>query len=193
VKIIEVLGVGVGSDGPDDDQKLKLDGLEYEMMPDQILFPKFYGQGQGLSFISPYQTLVILFNLTGGAFFTAQAKIMVYNDNEQAFSDMVVFDCWEMLPLIDMTLATRLGFLEGTNHDLDEVEILGVPMETGWLRLDGDQAFNAYTHFDDPAIYAVQIEISDMSGYAAATLPFEKGEQDNGKLWSTMAGGNGLY
>jgi hypothetical protein len=181
----------VGSEGPDEDQKLELDGIEYEMMPDEILIPRFHGQGEGGAFISPFESSLLLFNLTGGAYFTAQAKVLVFNDNEQAFSDMVVFDCWQILPLLEVSLATRLGFLEGTNHDLDEVEILGVTMESGWLRLNGDTAFNAYTNFDDPAIYAIQIESSHWSGYAAATLPFEKGAQANGLLWSTMAGGNG--
>lgn len=184
------LAFQVGSDGPGDDHQLSLDGLEYEMMPDELLIPRFHGQGDGTTFISPFSSHLILFNLTGGAYFTAQAKVLVFNDNEQAFSDMVVFDCWDLVPLLEVSLATRLGFLEGTNHDPDEVEIMGVSMESGWLRLDGDLAFNAYTHFKNPAIYAVQIEYSEVSGYAAATLPFEKGDQDNGLLWSTMSGGN---
>lgn len=187
---LKPLSVRAGTVGPDSDHKLKLDGLEYEKMADELLIPRFFGQGQGSSFDSPFRSRMILINLTGGAYFTAVAKMLVFNDNEQAFSDMVQFDCWEMLDLIDVSTATSLAFLEGTNHDPDEVYIDGgIQMETGWIKLNGDSAHSPVKNFDDPLIYAIQVEESVLYGSAAADLPFEKGVQDNGMLWSVSVSG----
>jgi hypothetical protein len=86
-----------------------------------------------------------------------------------------------------------LSFLQGTNHDPDEVTIGVVQMETGWIRIDGDIAHNYTLVFEDPAIYAVQIEKQVLGSYAAAALPFEAGEQDNGLLWATDTSGFGSY
>ncbi|MFH1999171.1 MAG: hypothetical protein ABIK28_05800, partial [Planctomycetota bacterium] len=187
---LKPLSVRAGTSGPDSDHKLRLDGIEYEQMADEILIPRFFGQGPGSSFISPFHSKMILINLTGGAYFTATAKMLIFNDNEQAFSDIVQFDCWEMKDLIDVSSATRLAFLEGTNHDPDEVYIDGVlQMETGWMKLNGDSAFSPVKDYNDPLIYAIQVEESLSYGYAAADLPFEKGVQNNGLLWSVSVSG----
>jgi hypothetical protein len=180
-----------GAEGPDEDHMLALNGLEYEKVADEILIPRFYGQGDGHLFSSPFKSSLILMNLTGGAFFHAQAKLLIMNDNEQAFSAMVEFDCWDWKQLYDVSGATHLDFLEGTNNDPEEVAMGLLIMEVGWIRIQGDLAYNPSggTGFPNPAIFAFQLEESVANGYISATLPFEKGAQDNGLLWSTSAGG----
>lgn len=186
------LSFGAGTQGPDD-HFLALDGLEYEKMPGEVLIPRFLGQGDGLSGPSPWISMILFFNLTGGSQYTAVADVLIYNDNEQPFSSTVEFDCWEIMDLLEVSQATRLSFLQGTDHDPDEVTIGVVQMETGWIRIDGDIAHNYTLVFEDPAIYAVQIEKQVLGSYAAAALPFEAGEQDNGLLWATDTSGFGSY
>ena len=133
-----------------DDHKLSLDGLEYEKMPDEIQIPRFFGQGMGTNFPSPFDSMMIFINFTGGAMFRAIADVLIYNDNEQIFSSTVEFDCWDEIDLIDVSGATGLAFLEGTNNDPDEVFIAALLMETGWLRIDGRISYYFDVTFDDP-------------------------------------------
>ncbi|MBU0756028.1 MAG: hypothetical protein KJ645_12870, partial [Planctomycetes bacterium] len=134
----------------------------------------------------------IFINLTGGAFFYAQTKLLILNDNEQAFSATVSFPCWRIMELADVSGATRLAFLEGTNHDPLEVDMGPLVMETGWIRIWGDYSYNPSggTGYTDPAFLAFQLEENISSGTISATLPFEKGTQDNGLLWSTSVSGD---
>jgi hypothetical protein len=87
-------------------------------------------------------------------------------------------------------MATNLAFLENSNNDPDEVLIGTTLIETGWLRFNGNVAYNAIIAFDDPAIYAILVEkMVNGGGYGAASLPFEKGEQNNGLLWAMSPNG----
>lgn len=177
-----------GTTGPDD-HKLALDGSEYEMLPDEIQIPRFFGQGMGMTFDSPFKSYLLLMNFTGGAKFKAIADLLIYNDNEQVFSSTVEFDCWEWMDLVDVSAATRLIFLEGTYHDPDEFQLGPHQMEAGWIRINGNVSYNYTISYLDPAIYAIQIEEYLAGGYCAANLPFEMGEQDNGLLWSMSPNG----
>ena len=149
-----------------------LNGLEYDTSPDEILIPRFFGQDED------DDGELVLINLTGGAQFTAIIDFLVYNDNEEVFSAQYSFDCWKRVDLLDISGVFGQYFLETTNHNVGE-KILND--ETGWFKMDGNVAFSTNTSFTDPAFLAVRLcgeNVEDLTG----TLPFTKGEQDNGDL-----------
>ena len=151
-----------------------LDGNEYEMSADEILVPRFLGQG------GPYNSELILIGLSGGAAFLTTVDFLIYNDNEEVFSAEHTFYCWDRVPLLAISGIFGNDFLKNfTNHD--PLEMLGVPaLETGWFRMDGALATSSSTTILDPAVYGVLVERIGNRG--AADLPFENGTQDNGKL-----------
>jgi len=60
-----------------------LNGLEYEMLGDNQIIPRFLGSfDEGTN--SQHKTELLLLNLTGGMRFESQVEFLVYNDNEQA-------------------------------------------------------------------------------------------------------------
>jgi hypothetical protein len=184
---------GLGEEGAlnDDDQ----DGIrdlngpggalpEYEEAPDQILIPRFLGQDaaddgkkQGGDV---FHSELILINLSGGARFTAIVSFLIFNDNEDPTSGEYEFRCWDKPLLRDFSAATLQSALENTIDDPDE--IVGANYRNaGWIRLDGLVANSDGPEvIDDPAIYAVLIERAGT--YAAADLPWEECNQNNGDL-----------
>jgi len=160
-----------------------LDGVEYSKTPDEIAIPRFFGQTevQGMP-----RADLILIGLTGTRFETS-IDFLIYNDNEEVFSSEYSFDCWDRVPLLDISGAFRNDFLlNGTNHDPGE--ILGFNLfESGWFIMDGGIATSTTTSIPDPAFLAVMVELGRMS---SADLPFTIGEQENGGLLSTSLSGN---
>ncbi|MEW6744038.1 MAG: hypothetical protein AB1486_14900 [Planctomycetota bacterium] len=157
----------------DGDGILDLDGTEYEMVADNLLFPRFFGQG------GPFFSTLTLINLTGGTKFLATVDFLIFNDNEQTFSAEYSFLCWARVPLADISGAFLEQFLDTTDNDPDE--LVGLPsIELGWFRLDGAVASSSAVTLDDPAILGVLAE--QVSAFGAADLPFEVGTQDNGDL-----------
>lgn len=177
--VFEGIGEG-GLTDLDGDGLLDLDGLEYEMAPDQILIPRFFGQREGLHFVEGFDSSLILLSLSGGSLFDTTVDFLVYNDNEQVFSAEHTFTCWEKLPLIDVSPVFGQAFLaDSTAHDPNE--LLGAPqLETGWMRIDGAVANSSSTTIHDPAFYAVLVEhVGDLGG---ADAPFELCTQPGGVL-----------
>ncbi|MEW6742917.1 MAG: hypothetical protein AB1486_09170 [Planctomycetota bacterium] len=166
-------GTGEATD-LDGDGIRDLDGGEYEMTADELLFPRFFGQSEVL-----FTSHLVLINLTGGPRFTATADLLIYNDNEQVFSAEVEFNCWAVRLLRSISGAFTNAFLKLTNHDPDEIRGLDF-LESGWFRLDGGMASSSMVSIDDPAILGCLLEF--VGPFGAADLPFEKGTQDNGDL-----------
>ncbi len=158
----------------DEDEHLDMNGCEYDPNPDEILIPRFLGQG------GPYESELIFIGLSGGTAFETTVDFLIYNDNEEVFSGEYSFECWDRVFLSDISGIFANQFLrDWTSHD--PAEIIGVPMlESGWMRIHGHVAnsFNATIH--DPSVYAVLIE--KVSDRGATDLPFERGARTNGEL-----------
>ena len=155
-----------------------LDGVEYSQVEDEILIPRFFGQG------FPLFSELILINLTGGSQFDAVANFLFYNDNEEVFSAQYQGRCWDFAKLSDINNGFNASFLSTTNHN--PLEVQGIPgLETGWIRINGGVAFSSQTSFNNPAIIAVLVEqIWAIATFGAGDLPFGRGQQANGDLLS---------
>ena len=170
---------GIGRPGSstdrDGDSLRDLDGVEYSQVADEILVPRFLGQGK-LS-----DSKLILINLTGGSAFDASVNFLVYNDNEDVFSVEHEFHCWTKVSLSKLSGTFSQQFLSTfTNHNPNE--ILGAGgVESGWFRINGGTANSVARAIHDPAILGVLIE--NLGSYSASDLPFERGCQDNGDLY----------
>ncbi|MEW6745542.1 MAG: hypothetical protein AB1486_22545 [Planctomycetota bacterium] len=158
-----------------------LDGLEYEQAPDQHFVTRFFGQG------GPFESELVLVNLTGGTQFRSTIDFLVYNDNEQVFSAETSFTCWTRRFLLDVSGIFSQVFLDWSIDDLEE--LYGMPsIETGWIRLDGSIATSPTKSIDDPAFLAALIE--RVGSYGAADLPFGGGTQANGDLLPRSVNGD---
>ena len=161
----------------DGDGNPDLDGVEYEEAPDRILIPRFLGQDEPL--LGPHQSELVLINLSGGASFTTTVDLLIFNDNEEAFSAQKSFYCWDRFRLSEVSGSFLESFLDGTNQDPNE--ILGnEEREAGWFWINGRVANSTVEAINDPAIYAVLIETSFPN--SVADLPWEECIQDNGDL-----------
>jgi hypothetical protein len=185
---ISFLGIGAGAGTPTDadgDGIRDLDGVEYEGVTDEVYIPRFLGQGKA------FQSELILLGLAGGRMFNTIVNFWIYNDNEEAFSAQYQFRCWDRVPLASINGAFTTAFLRTTNHAANE--IIGAPnYESGWFRVYGHSAFSTAEQIQDPAIYAVLVEIIDTHG--AADLPFESptlNDPRNGALYPTGPFGDG--
>lgn len=168
---IEGLPTDVDGDGHKD-----LDGVEYSKAADEILIPRFFGQG------FPIESELILVNLSGGARFTTTLDFLIYNDNEQVFSAQHTFRCWETTRLTNISSAFTRDFLLSTFQNPFEVQG-SLILESGWMRIDGNVAQSRAAQIEDPAFVAVLVEqFFALATFGAADLPFAKGEQDNGTL-----------
>jgi hypothetical protein len=166
-----------------------LDGIEYQASPDQLLFPRFLGQGGPLGSAED----LVLINLTGGQQFTAVVDFLVYNDNEEVFSAQYSFQCWARVHLHDVSAVFDNDFLLTTSYK-------GVPGTTtttfnltGWYQVDGLTASSSAAQFSDPAILASQIEGTEVTWQVAvggSILPYAVGTQTNGSLLSHSLFGN---
>jgi hypothetical protein len=168
-------GIGNGTiTDLDGDGNRDLDGLEYEAVADEILIPRFLGQG------GTYDSHLILIALSGGVQFTTIVNFWIYNDNEEAVSAQYTFDCWDRVRLFNLNGVFHEAFLDSTNDAPGE--IVGAPSrESGWMRVYGGTAYSQAEQIQDPAIYAVLIE--RIANHGASDLPFESvALQANGSL-----------
>lgn len=178
---------GIGQPGEstnrDGDNLRDLDGVEYSQVADEILIPRFLGQGKGAN------SELILLNLSGGAAFDASVHFLIYNDNEEVFSQDYDFRCWTRTQLRKISNSFLQSFLVGSMQDRSE--IAGARgLESGWFRVFGNVANSTTTSILDPAILAVLIE--NIGGRSAADLPFERGCQANGDLYDISIDGDSV-
>jgi len=167
------IGDGVLTD-LDGDGHLDMNACEYGPNPDEILIPRFLGQG------GPYRSELIFIAMSGGTAFDTTVDFLIYNDNEEVFSSEFTFRCWDRVFVSDVSGIFNNNFLrDWTNQD--PTEILGAPTwESGWMRINGHVANSMNTSIPDPSIWAVLIE--KVSDRGASDLPFERGERTNGEL-----------
>ena len=169
---------GIGEEGAptdlDNDDVRDLDGAEYDEAPDQILIPRFIAQTEG------NDSDLIFVGLSGGQAFSTTVDFLIYNDNEEVFSNEYTFECWDRVSLLEISNLFGQTFL--SNTDNDPTEILGAAgREAGWIRIDGAIAQSSTTVIQDPAFYAVLVEYVNAT-QAVSDLPFELCLQDNGAL-----------
>jgi len=166
------------------DGDLHLDGTEYTLAPSTIYFPRFFGQGGPAGFTS----FVILINLTGGQFYDAQANVLVYNDFEVSWSTTVAYDCYDFVPLTEVSQATLETWLDASVND--PTEMLGFPQQqTGWIDITGDFAYFFTSVIEPASLYAVLIETQTIFGGADLPWTVEDTAYINAMLWSTNPNG----
>jgi hypothetical protein len=168
------LGIGDGHfTDMDADGVRDLDGIEYTQVADQYAIPRFYGQGP------MFDSELILIDLTGGQGFATAVDFLIYNDNEEPFSQLHTFQCWTKASLLSISGVFSQLFLSSTIHDLNEIAGLGNPQqEAGWFRLDGNITFNPQTTLLDPAILCLLVDRSGQNSSSVHPIPF--GLQGNG-------------
>ena len=173
----------------DGDEIRDLDGAEYELAPDELMVPRFVGQGAQATAINGFEGFsgsLILVDLNSGAQFDTTVDFLSYNDNEEVFSGEYTFNCWDKPYLTDISGAFASDFLKNwTNHDENE-SLQG--REYGWFKFWGHVANSTAASLADPAIYGVYVERVGM--YTAADLPFEVGGRAGHVLPRTITGDN---
>jgi len=176
-------GDGNGTD-VDSDGNRDLNGTEYEVLPDEILIPRFLATGGVL------RSELILLGLSGGSQFDTVIDFLVYNDNEEVFSAQRQIRCWERVPLDVISGVLTQSFLATTNHAANE-PLGATTRESGWIHLDGGVAYSSVEQILNPAVYGVLVE-RVARGAGAADLPFEAGENGSGSLWPNGPLGDGV-
>jgi len=164
---------GTNTDVDTDDLR-DLNDAEYSASAEEILIPRFLGQG------GAYLSELILIALTGGTSFETTVDFLIFNDNEEIFSSEHTFHCWDRVPLLSISNIFSNDFLANWTND-DPQELYGAPnIETGWIRVIGAFATSTAQTIPHPSIYAVLVERIGNRG--AADLPFERGRRTNGSL-----------
>lgn len=156
----------------DGDGHRDLNGSEYEMAPNELLVPRFFGQGDASNPHGVFSDLILI-ALSGGSHFQTTVEFNVYNDNGEMFSAEYTFRCWKKVALGEVSGVFSQAFLRDfTNHDPQEVfGMSGV--ETGWFRMRGRVANSSAGFVDDPAIYGVLVERAGR--VTVGDAPFEMG------------------
>lgn len=155
---------GVATD-VDADGLRDMNGIEYEANADELHVPRFVS--------GPASSLVMV-GLTGESF-TTVVDYLAYNDNEEAFSGQISFDCWDIRRLPAISGIFTDSFLESTNDNPLEPGILG--LETGWIRFHGNIAYSTADAVVGPAFLIVRV---DLTFYAE--LPYGTGRNTKGDL-----------
>lgn len=124
----EGIGDGVFVD-VNGDGLLAMDGSEYSLPPQALLFPRFIATTAALS------SDIVLLDLSMNNSQTL-AHMLVYNDNEELFSQEIAFACWTRRPLSEISPLFTQAFLVTTNHDPSE-PIGASSNETGWFSVEG--------------------------------------------------------
>ncbi len=155
------------------DGQPNLDGVEYEGVPDQVVIPRFLGQGAYV------QSDLVMLSLTGRSPQPIDAFCTIYNDNEETFTQSVTFQCWDRRPLAAVSGFFTKAFLVGTNDAPGEIALLDE--ESGWARFEGLVTGTE----PDPAVLAFlidRVQGSGVGGRPAAVPGFGRGVQFNGRL-----------
>jgi len=162
----------------DGDGNRDMNGNEYAMVAEELLFPRFLGQS------STFVSQLVLVNLTGGTAFTATANLWIRNDDGDVVVAQHQFRCFSRAPLANISGGFQNSFLLGTGHNPNE-SVLG--REAGWLMIDGQSAVSSARTINDPALLAVLVEPAI---HSSASLPFGRGLQSNGDLYPTSVNGD---
>jgi hypothetical protein len=167
----------------DQDGERDLDGLEYAPAPERLLVPRFLGQtsvpGLGPNEVPGIDGELVLLNASRGAGFEVVVDLLVFNDNEEAFSAQYAFRCWAKPRLREISGAFLHSFLADTAHAPGEV--LGAAnVESGWFWIEGASQSSSATTLDDPAVLGFLVE--RIGARQVADLPFERCSRSSGVL-----------
>ncbi|MBI5364649.1 MAG: hypothetical protein HZA53_15845 [Planctomycetes bacterium] len=166
----------------------QLDGIVYSKAPARILIPRFMGQDTAPDPIVNSSDLVLL-SLAGTTTTTSTPSniqtlvdLLVFNDNEEAFSAQYQFRCWKRDSLLNINGIFAERFLRDfTNDNPNEIRLTtaGTTKEAGWMFLEGNNAFSTSENISSPAIMAFLIENTTSGGVTktGAELPFFIGER----------------
>ncbi len=176
VNPIPYTGIGDGHlTDVDEDELLDMNGCEYESNPDEILIPRFLGQGAG------FNSELILIAFSGGIDFATTIDFLIFNDNEEVFSSEHTFSCWQRIRLLSISGIFENDFLQNyTGHDPAEYIGPFPGWEAGWMRMTGAVASSSSLSIEFPSFYAVLVEKIGHRG--AADLPFTIGSRNTGEL-----------
>jgi len=163
--VYRAIGAPGANTDTDGDGVRDLNGVEYEVSSDQLHIP---------SFVAFPASKLILVGLTGLGFRTI-VSYLAYNDNEEAFSGQIQFDCWDIKSLQSISGIFTDSFLESTNDDESDFGF-GI-FEGGWIRMDGQTAFSTAQQRSNPAFQAAIVNVGTY-----ASLPYGIGENPNGDL-----------
>jgi hypothetical protein len=155
----------------------------YSTTPQQLVIPRFLGQGGNRV------SEMILIGLTGpelpsgamagGAHVDTTVDLLVWNDNEQVFSSEYTFRCWARVELLNISSLFGNDFLANyTDDDPDEIQGHS-SIESGWIHAEG-ALWNSISQWGlDPAVYVVLVETvenqSTQNSLGMGDLPFEMG------------------
>jgi hypothetical protein len=173
--------VAEGTTDVDGDGRRDLDGVEYAQAADEFLIPRFLGQSDNeVGFRGRHvRGELVLVDLTGGRDFMTVLDFVIYNDNEEVFSAEYGFECWDRVPLLEISGVFANQFLSTwTSHAPNEV--IGADLESGWFRVDALLTQSSWLLLPEPAVQVLYIE--RVSGFSAADLPFELCSQPGGAL-----------
>jgi hypothetical protein len=162
-----VPGAGLSTDVNGNGRR-DLDGAEYERAPRRIYVPRFFGQSaEPLPRGTALSDMVLLQPL-GEQSTTTTTSWLVWNDNEEAFSNEYSFTCWTRVPLLSISGVFGAGFLASSNDNPDEV-VGATILETGWFQVRGTTAVGPGGTQSSPPIFGFLVERRPQS---AADLPY---------------------
>lgn len=171
---------GAATDADLDDQ-LDFDGVEYEGIADNLYLDVFFAlSGSSLTLI----------NMTGGFNHVANVQFDIWNDNEQALSATLAFNCWIEEPLDQISVVFNGQYLfQNTLHDLTELDIncdqIG-DIETGWARIRGANASSSVESIPNPALLGALTAGPSKPSIDGGHLLWEsKNKQFNGDFFKT--------
>lgn len=146
-----------------------LNGTEYDKAPNRFFVPRFFGQGPEPLVRGTYASDLILLQPLASPGTTTTVSLLIWNDNEEAFSGASTFTCWRRTRLANISGAFNAAFLRNTNHA--PLEVVGNPLiEAGWFQVRGETATSvAGQSTSNPPVFGVLVEVKPQS---AADLPF---------------------
>ncbi|MEQ8768635.1 MAG: hypothetical protein RL885_32310 [Planctomycetota bacterium] len=139
----------------DGDERIDLDGVEYEAIADEMYISSFVGDTGNIV------PSLVLVSLVPSSDFRTRIDFEVFNDNEQQFSATYNFRCWAWVELKDIDSIFTSSALLGTNVD---PRANGLSPATGWARLDGDDAVDVVGNepkLDDPPFVGAVLKAYD--------------------------------
>ncbi|MFO0985426.1 MAG: hypothetical protein U1E76_27455 [Planctomycetota bacterium] len=165
----------------DGDKALDFDGLEYEKLPDVLLFPHFFGQNDREDRGNGIDGCIAMLGLTGSRY-TYEVDFDIYNDNEYHSSAYgYPFTCWAFPKLVDISGAFTETYLDSLGSNDDPNELYGFPeINTGWFSLRGNIAYHDNSDVQNPGILALYVE--RIGKLSAADLPWCQGTRTGALL-----------
>ncbi|MEZ5980446.1 MAG: hypothetical protein R3F34_19840, partial [Planctomycetota bacterium] len=162
-----------GATDLDGDGKRDFDGMEYELIADELYVDSFLGSVGGD---------IVLISFLGGEYLN-EVDFVIYNDDEFQLSATWSFSCWTRTPLAQISGYFTQQGLATTSNDPGELDITcdGVQdLDTGWAIVRGKRAL-AITSDDveDPAILGA-LANDDLQQWMNARLLWESSAKQTG-------------